>query len=430
MHSETSSALNVLMARMEGIESSLRKVSSATRYRPVPSAVQSRRGKNKKQLRNCLQAAHDIVEKRGGSVKGSEQRRDSRALANLPEDDGASIWTDDGESLFEKPASPRRSTLQIAPTDLPPSGLGFSSPNRSPKSPMTDDFTDDTSDDDYDDLSEDSDDDSMTTDITNMDDFNESNDHFETAQNSLGTSTTAPPQAPRNDSIISSTFSNISCTGIEQRDVDPLMKAFKAKDAKAVRGLLRAGDEVSPARRVSITVDRVPILHMAVRREAGPDVIDALFRSDRIDVNAFEPDEKKTALHWAVKYNRQSCCARLLQHSGIDLETQDKFGNTPLHFALHLSSHSDADVYTVVKLLLEAGANIPYPLPRGVSNTVVELVKKHEKRRRASSTSSFTTSPDLSRAETMRTERRSSSGSGNFSRRLTFGIMRSVSAKN
>lgn len=436
MHNETNRYIQLLIERMDSIEATLRTVST-TRKNTTAGPIASRRT-NKKQLQACLTVAHAIVEKRAGKAAANPRRPD-REPASPPDDDASGDWVEtDADSMFTETSpftnasSSRRGTVQIAPDELPATGLGISGPSRSPRPALLEDLSD-TTDDEFDDLSDDSDDDdddSMMTDMTNMDDVSDPHERFETAQNSLSNtvSRSSDRNSDRNGSVNSS-YSDTSCTGIDQRRVDPLMQAIKAKDANTVQRVLSVDNNDEPARRVSITIQRIPILHMAVWKEAGPDVIDALFKSSRVDINAVEPEEKKSALHWAVKYNRQSCCARLLQAPEVNVEIQDKYRYTPLQSALHLSAHSDADVYTVVKLLLEAGAKIPAPLPRGMSNTVETLVKKYEKRRRASGASTAA-SPDLSRAQTSTSdERRPSDGGDSPRRRFTFNLGRSVSAR-
>lgn len=96
-------------------------------------------------------------------------------------------------------------------------------------------------------------------------------------------------------------------------------------------------------------LDQNTVLHFAVRWSLE-EVIDALLRQGA-NVNA-KNREGKTPLHFAVWDCSEKIVASLIQQKGIEIDSHDQFGNTPLHLAAvrrHLSA---------MRLLIDGNAGV------------------------------------------------------------------------
>lgn len=428
MHSESNQFLERLEQRIAGIEELFHKASIASpQPQRTPITRQMSRtprvAKTREQLRlqKCLRAAHAIVnERRQG------ERIDSVVQPRHGSQDSESLWEEtDSESIFTRRDSARRPTIHVPP-DVQMSENAINDEN--------DEEEDDDSPTDADSIldmpascfgagdgsSEDEDDDddsyysqtefsttSSTADLTNIqgaadDSTTDLHDRFFTAQNSLGTEAS---QDMRTFSVASTT-SSLSFGGVDGQTATQLIKAVKEKDAKYVDRILRGRitsslsipehSEAPPSPRAPpspqqtyITVSKLPVVHYALKIDAGPDVIHSLTYTQHhyIDINAREPEEHKTALHYAVKFNRDACCGHLLSSPGVDIEARDKYEHTPLAYALSLAS-DEADMYAVTKILLDNGALLPESLPKGMSKNVDDLVRRHQKRQKAQASGS------------------------------------------
>ncbi|KAF2103800.1 hypothetical protein NA57DRAFT_70009 [Rhizodiscina lignyota] len=430
MHTETSNDVKILKDCILGIEEHLRNASISQRSPVVGEFRTARyRGTNRRQLQICLRAARAIVDTQ--PMKQPQQKNDSRVDSVMQEQDNQSIWETDAESMFEHPASPTRRDTLLVPPEVNPNEYAISDTDE--PSPLFDDEDeDDSTEEDGDDSLSDSSlsDDTLATDITNptLSTESQSDIHprFYTAQNSLETTTSRV--SSRTDSIISQA-SSISIHNIDPNIAGQLVKGIKERDAKSIERILRGSISSPEQTQPSIKISKLPPLHFALKIDAGPDVIRALAYSALIDVNAREPDEQSTALHYVVKFNREVCCSHILSSPRVNLEAEDRYHRTALGYALNLSSHADADVYMVAKKLLEAGAKIPPELPQGMSSLVEGLVKKHQKSRRLSSgAGAGVSSTSLGKVKSKSSDRRDSDESS-LKRRWTL-LQRSASARS
>jgi hypothetical protein len=74
----------------------------------------------------------------------------------------------------------------------------------------------------------------------------------------------------------------------------------------------------------------------------------------KTDVDKADLTYKRTALHWAV-LSKKFDCARALVQAGVNLNPQDKEGQTPLHKAVQSADR------VMIKMLIENGASIDIP---------------------------------------------------------------------
>uniref|UniRef100_A0A6C0I4X9 Uncharacterized protein n=1 Tax=viral metagenome TaxID=1070528 RepID=A0A6C0I4X9_9ZZZZ len=76
------------------------------------------------------------------------------------------------------------------------------------------------------------------------------------------------------------------------------------------------------------------------------------------DVNSKNPDSGKMPLHAACLSCKNSFTIELLLEAGADVNGEDNYGNTPLHYLSETKLDSDELEYAVNTLLLEAGADV------------------------------------------------------------------------
>lgn len=429
MHSESTQFLERLEQRIAGIEELFHKASISsleprrtTITRQVPRTPRISKTSEQLRLQKCLRAAHAIVNERRQAG-----RNDSVMQPRHPSQDSESLWEEtDSESIFSRRGSERRPTIHVPPDvqvnenvisdndddededDLPSDDQSILDMPASFFGPGDASSDEDDDDDDYFSQTTEFSTTSSTTDITNAhghanDSMSDLHDRFFTAQNSLGTQTS---QGDGRTFSVASTNSSVSFGGVDGQTASQLIKAVKEKDAKFVERILRGRipstmsipehSEAPPSPRpppspqqTYITVSKLPVVHYALKIDAGADVVQSLTYTQHqcIDINAREPEEHKTALHYAVKFNRDACCTHILASPGVNIEARDKYDQTPLTYALSLSS-DEADMYAVTKILLDKGASLPETLPRGMSKNVDDLVRRHQKRQKSSSSSS------------------------------------------
>lgn len=438
MHTETSNDVKILKECIMSIEVQLRNASISAPRSPLVGEFRTARYRqaSRRQLQICLRDARAIVDKQPPKQSGKQSLHNNDSRVDSVMQDNESIWETDAESVFEISAAPSRKESLLVPPDINPNDYAISDTDDA--SPLFDDEDDDSSDTDDDDSFSDSSlsNESLTTEITTdltTDSQSDMHPRYYTAQNSLETATSRDGR--RTDSVVSHA-SSISFHNIDSNSASQLVKAIKDRDARSIERILRSSIAGPEQAQPSVTISKLPPLHYAIKLDAGPDVIRALAYSPLIDNNAREPDEQLTALHYAVKFNRETCCAHILSAPGVNLEAEDKYHRTALGYALNLSSHSDADMYAVAKKLLEAGARIPSTLPKGMSGMVEGLVKKHQKSRRlSSSTGASVSSSSLAKAKSKSpaAERRGSeeSGQSGLRRRWTRTLLeRSASARS
>jgi len=83
---------------------------------------------------------------------------------------------------------------------------------------------------------------------------------------------------------------------------------------------------------------------------------------------------KKTGLHWAVEYSRVEC-ARFFIECGVDVNSQDDKGFTPMHRAVHATYVRQGifpQLATIAELLVEAGADLDHIKDTPFKDTVLE----------------------------------------------------------
>lgn len=104
-----------------------------------------------------------------------------------------------------------------------------------------------------------------------------------------------------------------------------------------------------------------PLMHAVLAEDADPAIV-ALLIDRGADVNAAEPDQGFTALHFAARDQNAAIVRRLLE-AGAEVDPVDVFGDTPLWRSVMSSSASPA----TMKLLLEHGADPNMRNRHGVS---------------------------------------------------------------
>jgi ankyrin repeat protein len=102
--------------------------------------------------------------------------------------------------------------------------------------------------------------------------------------------------------------------------------------------------------------DSSTLLHLAIRKargKAASRIVELILEYPDIKVNAQTKTSlyKRAPLHMAVLSNNRKALAALINYPGIDLNIQDRFGYTPLHYAV-----KENNIFMVLALL-KAGAN-------------------------------------------------------------------------
>ena len=134
----------------------------------------------------------------------------------------------------------------------------------------------------------------------------------------------------------------------------------------------------------SETVDNP--LHEAAKRGNLPMVLECL--ANRVSVNGLDKvthavfplhpllmccvKSGSTALHWAARCGHEECVGALLDAPGIEINVQNKIGDTPLHSAAWKGSPS------VVSLLLEKGRCARIEVKCCVADQVCRCRSQHQ----------------------------------------------------